>query len=521
MPPLLVILVAVVLALVVEIFVATLVHRAVRRSPLAVAVVDVSRRPLRVTLVAAAAWIALGASADPTPTVLVLEALLLAALILALAWLLTAVVLRLEDAALAHHQAVAFDARGQDETGFDPHALALQTRVRSLLRGATRVALGCAGAGAALLVFPVVRPVGVGLLGLVAVAAVVLALAARELLADVVAGVRLAYTDAVRVGDVVVLDGEWGLVEAVALTTLTVRLGEERHVPLPASQVATGRFENRTRGAAEVVGEVALDVPRDVGLQTMRDQLQQVLDGTPLWDGHVARLRVLDAVGANVRVRAEASAADGPSLLALREHVRESLVGWLSAAYPQTVGVGAGAWAAGTTASRTTASRATASSATTSSATTSTAWRQTAAAIATPTTSRSTPREPVAQLAVEPPPAQPGPAAHTGPAPQPSPAHQPDPAHQPGPEQAQPAESRLPVRRSAVPRAAAAPAPQAPAPDQWLGGGAAPDQTQVYSPAQLAGLYDQDPRAAADDETQVLDSAVFERRSSRRELRDY
>jgi len=77
------------------------------------------------------------------------------------------------------------------------------------------------------------------------------------------------------------------------------------------------------------------------------------------------------------------------------------------------------------------------------------------------------------------------------------------------------------VRRSAVPRAAAAPAPQASAPDQWLGGGAAPDQTQVYAPAQLAGLYDQDPRAGAADETQVLDPAVFERRSSRRELRDY
>ncbi|MDM8086152.1 mechanosensitive ion channel [Cellulomonas cellasea] len=529
MPPVLSVLIAVIVAFVAEIFVATFAHRAARRQPLALAVIAVSRRPLKAALAAAAAWIVLGATTETTPAIHALETALLIAVVLAVAWLLGAVALRLEDAAMAHHQAGAALARHQDEEGADPHALALQTRVRSLLRGATRALFWCLGVGSALLVFPVVRPVGVGLLALVAVAAVVLGLAAREVLADVVAGVRIAYTDSVRVGDVLVVDGDWGVVEAVTLTTVTVRLADGRRVAMPTAHAATSRVENRTRGAGDaVVGTVELDVDGGVDLAGLRAALQHVLDGTRLWDGRVGRLQVAALAGSQVRVRAVASAVDGATLLELREHVREELVGWLLGAQATASGLGggrAGAWSGG------------------SGAATSSAWRQTAAAIATPT--RAAEPQPTAepqrasvpQRAVEPQRAL-----------EPQRAVEPAPAVDPWqPDTSRDHEApRLPERRSAMPSAAAplptrqAPQPEplpaflegsaapllarrtptAPPSDPWSGGGAAVDQTQVLDPAQVARLYDDRPGGdVGAAETQVFDTS--ERRSSRRELRDY
>lgn len=515
-PPVLSVLIAVIVAFVAEIFVATFAHRAARRQPLALAVIAVSRRPLKAALAAAAAWIVLGATTETTPAIHALETALLVAVVLAVAWLLGAVALRLEDAAMAHHQARAALARHQDEEGADSDALALQTRVRSLLRGATRALFWCLGVGSALLVFPVVRPVGVGLLALVAVAAVVLGLAAREVLADVVAGVRIAYTDSVRVEDVLVVDGDWGVVEAVTLTTVTVRLADGRRVALPTAHAATSRVENRTRGAGDaVVGTVELDVDGGVDLAGLRAELQHVLDGTRLWDGRVGRLQVTGLAGSQVRVRAVASAVDGATLLELREHVREELVAWLLGARTTASGVGSGrtgAWAGG------------------SGAATSSAWRQTAAAIATPTRA-----------------AEPQPAAEPQRALEPQRAAEPAPAVDPWQPDTRDYEApRLPERRSAMPPAAAplptrqapqpeplpaflegaaAPllarrAPTAPPSDPWSGGVAAVDQTQVLDPAQVARLYDDRPAGdVGAAETQVFDTS--ERRSSRRELRDY
>jgi hypothetical protein len=148
-------------------------------------------------------------------------------------------------------------------------------------------------------------------------------------LSNVFAGLQLAFSDAVRLDDVVVVEGEWGRVEELTLSYVVVQLWDDRRLILPTSYFTTKPFQNWTRTRAAVLGTAEFDVDWAVPVQAMREELRRLVEGTDLWDGRVCVLQVTDATGGMVRVRALVSAADAPSLWDLRCLVREQLVGWI------------------------------------------------------------------------------------------------------------------------------------------------------------------------------------------------
>jgi small-conductance mechanosensitive channel len=244
---------------------------------------------------------------------------LLLGVIAATAWLVASLLLVLEDTALARFRTDVPDNR---------QARRMKTQI-TILRRLTIVAIVVLTIGVMLTTFPSVRGVGASVLASAGVVGAVAALAAQSVLGNVFAGMQLAFSDALRLDDVVVVEGEWGRIEELTLSYVVVQIWDDRRLILPTSYFTTKPFQNWTRTQAAVLGTAEFEVDWSVPVQTMREELRRMVEGTELWDGRVCVLQVTDATGGMVRLRALVSAADAPSLWDLRCLVREYMIGWI------------------------------------------------------------------------------------------------------------------------------------------------------------------------------------------------
>jgi small-conductance mechanosensitive channel len=234
------------------------------------------------------------------------------------AWLVGTLLLYLEDLGLQRYRTDVSDNR---------NARRLRTQVL-VIRRLTVALVVLVAAGAALLTFPGVRAVGASLLASAGLVSVVAAVAAQSTLANAFAGIQLAFSDAIRIDDVVVVDGQWGRIDEITLSYVVVHLWDDRRLVLPSGYFTKEPFENWTRRSSELLGTVELDLDWRVDVAGLRGHLDEVLAGTDLWDGRNKSLLVTDAVGGSIRVRVLVSAVDASALFDLRCHVRERLVVW-------------------------------------------------------------------------------------------------------------------------------------------------------------------------------------------------
>ncbi|MGW0506234.1 mechanosensitive ion channel family protein [Micromonospora sp. NPDC003241] len=245
--------------------------------------------------------------------------MLVLAVIAATAWLVTSLLVVVEDTALARFRVDVPDNR---------HARRVRTQV-VMLRRVTIVVIVVLTVGVMLMTFPAVRGIGAGVLTSAGVVGIVAALAAQSLLGNVFAGLQLAFSDAVRLDDVVVVEGEWGRIEELTLSYVVVQIWDDRRLILPTSYFTSTPFQNWTRTEAAVLGTAEFDVDWSLPVQAMREELRRLVEGTDLWDGRVCVLQVTDATGGMVKLRALVSAASAGALWDLRCLVREHMVAWV------------------------------------------------------------------------------------------------------------------------------------------------------------------------------------------------
>jgi small-conductance mechanosensitive channel len=244
------------------------------------------------------------------------------------AWLLATLLLIAEDAALERFSTDVQDNRS---------ARTVHTQIQ-LLRRITVAASVVAAIIISLFTFREARLVGTSLLASAGVVAAVVAFAAQALLGNVFAGLQIAFSESLRLEDVVVVNNEWGRVEEITLTYVVIHIWDDRRLVLPTSYFTTTPFENWTRSQASLLGTVEFELDWSVPVEQMRDQLRVILtESQTLWDGRVSVLQVTDAVRGLVRLRALVSARDAPTLWDLRCLVRERLVGWLRESHPQAL----------------------------------------------------------------------------------------------------------------------------------------------------------------------------------------
>ncbi len=248
----------------------------------------------------------------------VLHALLIL-IIAASAWLVADLLLVIEDAALE---------RWRTDVPDNLRARRLRTQV-VILRRVTVAAVVVVAFGAALMTFREVRLIGTSVVASAGLVSVVAALAAQSTLGNLFAGLQLAFSDAIRIDDVVVVEQEWGKVEELTLTYVAVQIWDDRRLILPTSYFTTKPFQNWTRSGSAVLGTAEIDVDFSAPVEDLRAELRRVCEGSELWDERVCVLQVTDATGGNVRLRALVSAADAAAVWDLRCLVRERLVTYL------------------------------------------------------------------------------------------------------------------------------------------------------------------------------------------------
>lgn len=205
-------------------------------------------------------------------------------------------------------------------------------RVRTQMQVISRVAVGVVWLGAlaaSLLTFDQFRAIGASVLASAGLLSLVVGLAAQSSLTNVFAGVQIALTNALRVGDIVVADNNQGTVEEITLTYVVIKSWDERRWILPSTLFTTQTFENWTRLEPKLLGTVEFDLDWLIPVEAMRIELKRILQTHPLWDGRAAELQVTNATGGTVRVRGVVSARTASQLWDLRCHVREELIHWL------------------------------------------------------------------------------------------------------------------------------------------------------------------------------------------------
>src|SRR6266511_763387 len=150
------------------------------------------------------------------------------------------------------------------------------TRYR-VLRRSISISVIVIGVLSALLVIPQVRAVAGGLLASSAVLGLVIGFAARSTLANFVAGILIAFTQPVRLGDRITFGGEEGVVEEIDLTYTFVRTDDNSRLVIPNEKLASDTIRNATIVAREQLAQVTVQVPltKDLGsvVGLLRDEV--------------------------------------------------------------------------------------------------------------------------------------------------------------------------------------------------------------------------------------------------------
>jgi len=186
-----------------------------------------------------------------------------------------------------------------------------------------------------LMSFPEVRQIGVSILASAGVIGIVIGFAAQKTLGNLIAGIQIAITQPIRLGDVVVVEEEWGWIEEITLTFVVVRIWDLRRLVVPISYFLEKPFQNWTRTSADLLGTVFIYTDYTVPAKEVRNELTRILENSSKWDKKVNALQVTNATDKTVELRALMSAADASIMWDLRCEVREKLLDFLQQRFPE------------------------------------------------------------------------------------------------------------------------------------------------------------------------------------------
>ena len=311
---------------VISVVMSALFRKAFAKAATASSILARVRRPGHFTFAAWGAWAGLGiALVNPnlsdwngtSITTFLMHVLLIVALA-CLTWMAYAAAWVFEDAAKAR----------QDSDQGRSRRFETQAQV---LRRFTQGIVVVVGVVAIIGTFEVARQAMTTVLASAGVLSVIAGLAAQQTLGNVFAGLQLAFTDAIRVGDVVVAGDkhETGSVEEITLSYVVVRIWDERRLIIPCRYFTQTPFENWTRRAAAQLGTVELKLDWSAPMTLIRTKVEQLLTSTDLWDGRTWGVQITDSDEYTVTVRVLVSAKNSGHLSDLRAYLREQLISWI------------------------------------------------------------------------------------------------------------------------------------------------------------------------------------------------
>lgn len=295
------------------------------QSTLGGALIRHTRRPIGLMLPTALAQFFVTTLGLPEGIVASLRHVLGLAQIVSIAWLIASLVSVAEE---------LIERRYLLETKDNLGARRIRTQVQ-MMRRIVLVTVYLLAVSAMLMTFPKIRQFGTGLLASAGVAGLVIGMAARPFLENLIAGIQIGLTQPIRIDDVVIVEGEWGKIAEINATHVVVHLWDDRRLVVPLNFFNTQPFQNWTRSSSELLGTAFFRVDYTFPVEQGRLELKRILDSSGLWDGRVWALQVTDTSERTVELRALMSAPDASTAWDLRCHVREKFIEFLQQHYPQ------------------------------------------------------------------------------------------------------------------------------------------------------------------------------------------
>src|SRR5438552_3410867 len=207
----------------------------------------------------------------------------------------------------------------------------------SVIRKIIVTAVVIIATGSILMMFDPVRQFGTSILASAGIAGIVIGFAAQKTLGNVLAGIQIALTQPLLIGDIVVVEGEFGQIEEITLTYVTVRTWDLRRLVVPITQLVEKPFQNWSRVSTELLGTVILYLDYQAPMGELRKELKRLVQDNPKWDKRVCGLQVTDTKEHVIEVRALISGSDPAKLGDLRCEVREGLIQFLVHNYPESL----------------------------------------------------------------------------------------------------------------------------------------------------------------------------------------
>ena len=185
--------------------------------------------------------------------------------------------------------------------------------------------------------FDNLRKLGAGLLTGVGISGIIIGFAAQKSLANFLAGMQIAFTQPLRLDDVLVVEGEWGRVEEITLTYVVVIIWDQRRLILPINYFIEKPFQNWTRTGSELLSAAMIYLDYTVPVEIVRKEFSDFVKKQPLWDGRVAVLQVTDLKEKTVELRCLVSTNNAAHAFDLRCLVREHLLSFIQNQYPEAL----------------------------------------------------------------------------------------------------------------------------------------------------------------------------------------
>jgi small-conductance mechanosensitive channel len=191
------------------------------------------------------------------------------------------------------------------------------------------------GIALALLTFPGVQKIGASLLASAGIAGLVLGIAAKSILGNLLAGLQLAFSQPISIDDVVIVEGEFGKIEEIGRTHVVVALWDQRRLIVPLTHFIEKPFQNWTRVTSDILGTVFLWVDYGMPVDPLRAELRRICEAAPEWDRRLCLIQVTETSEGAMQLRALVSAADASRNWDLRCIVREKLIDFIHREYPE------------------------------------------------------------------------------------------------------------------------------------------------------------------------------------------
>ncbi len=205
--------------------------------------------------------------------------------------------------------------------------------IRKLLIGIILIVTACI----ILLSFDSMRKLGAGLLTGVGVGGIIIGFAAQKSLGNLLAGFQLAFTQPIRIDDVLVVEGEWGRVEEITLTYVVLSIWDQRKLILPINYFIEKPFQNWTRNSSEILGTAFLYLDYTAPVEELRVEFDRLVTTSPLWDKRVKVMQVTNISERTMEVRCLISAANSGNAFDLRCLLREKMLQFVQEKYPESL----------------------------------------------------------------------------------------------------------------------------------------------------------------------------------------